>query len=139
MNYPLRVLSLGAGVQSTTLLLMILEGELEPVDHIIFADTGYEPEPVYQHLAYLKTLIDAAGIPFHLVSNGNIREETLDPTKRAASMPFFTMNQDGSKGMVLSESHLAVVSRCATDDQTEQHLPIRLAWCHAVCAIHHLI
>jgi hypothetical protein len=100
MNNPQRVLSLGAGVQSTTLLLMILEGELEPVDHIIFADTGYEPEPVYQHLAYLKTLIDAAGIPFHLVSNGNIREETLDPTKRAASMPFFTMNQDGSKGMV---------------------------------------
>ena len=100
MTYPLRVLSLGAGVQSTTLLLMMLEGELQPADHIIFADTGYEPEQVYQHLAYLKTLIDKARIPFHIVSQGNIKTDTLNPNVRAASMPFFTTNPDGTKGMV---------------------------------------
>ena len=48
-NKPLRILSLGAGVQSTTLLYMMLNGDVEPVDHIIFADTGWEPEPVYEH------------------------------------------------------------------------------------------
>lgn len=37
------ILSLGAGVQSTTLLLMALHGELEPIpDCAIFADTGAE-------------------------------------------------------------------------------------------------
>ena len=42
-----RFLSLGAGVQSSTLALMIAHGELEPVDAAIFADTGWEPKKVY--------------------------------------------------------------------------------------------
>ena len=42
-----RFLSLGAGVQSSTLALMIANGELEPVDSAIFADTGWEPRKVY--------------------------------------------------------------------------------------------
>ncbi|MEO3434477.1 hypothetical protein [Inquilinus sp. CAU 1745] len=41
----LRVLSLGAGVQSTTLALMAAHGEIEPMpDCGIFADTGWEPQ-----------------------------------------------------------------------------------------------
>lgn len=40
----LRVLSLGAGVQSTTLALMAAHGEIGPMpDCAIFADTGWEP------------------------------------------------------------------------------------------------
>jgi 3'-phosphoadenosine 5'-phosphosulfate sulfotransferase (PAPS reductase)/FAD synthetase len=40
-----RVISLGAGVQSTTVLLLAHRGELPggPVDYAIFADTGWEP------------------------------------------------------------------------------------------------
>lgn len=44
-------LSLGAGVQSTTLALMFAHGEM-PVrlDAAIFADTQCEPVSVYRHL-----------------------------------------------------------------------------------------
>jgi hypothetical protein len=42
----LRILSLGAGVQSTTLALMVAHGELEPIDCAIFSDTQSEPEAV---------------------------------------------------------------------------------------------
>ena len=44
---PLNIISLGAGVQSTTMALMAEHGELSPkVDACVFADTGGEPEGV---------------------------------------------------------------------------------------------
>jgi len=49
----LRVLSLGAGVQSMTMALMAAHGLMGHVDAAIFADTGAEPAPVYQHLRWL--------------------------------------------------------------------------------------
>uniref|UniRef100_A0A6M3K387 Putative phosphoadenosine phosphosulfate n=1 Tax=viral metagenome TaxID=1070528 RepID=A0A6M3K387_9ZZZZ len=55
-NAPLEVLSLGAGVQSTTLLIMAMNGEIKKPDEIIFADTGNEPKAVYEHLEYLKSI-----------------------------------------------------------------------------------
>jgi len=45
----LRVLSLGWGVQSWTLAAMVALGELEPVDFIVHADTGYEHSKTYEH------------------------------------------------------------------------------------------
>jgi len=94
-NYPIRILSLGAGVQSTTLLRMIIHGELPPVQHAIFSDTGWEPQAVYQHLETLKAECDNAGIPLHIVSNGNIRQDALNPEQRFASMPIHIRRQDG--------------------------------------------
>jgi len=100
MTYPIRVLSLGAGVQSTTLLRMIIHGELPPVEHAIFSDTGWEPRAVYQHLDTLKAECEAAGIPLHIVSNGNIREDALDTNHRFASMPIFVRKTDGTKAIM---------------------------------------
>jgi hypothetical protein len=51
----LRVLNLGAGVQSTVLYLMAVQDELR-FDVAIFADTQDEPREVYRHLEWLKTL-----------------------------------------------------------------------------------
>ncbi len=51
----LRILNLGAGVQSTTLYLWAIDGQLE-IDRAIFADTGDEPESVYKHLDFLLSL-----------------------------------------------------------------------------------
>ncbi len=51
----LRVLSLGAGVQSTTLALMAARGEIEAPDCAVFSDTGDEPAKVYEHLAWLRS------------------------------------------------------------------------------------
>lgn len=98
VNRPLRILSLGAGVQSSTLLLMACEGELR-IDGAIFADTGWEPAAVYTHLAWLEAQATAAGIPIYRVSDGNIRANALDPAHRFASMPLYQRNADGSKGM----------------------------------------
>lgn len=49
----LRVLSLGAGVQSTAVLLMSATGELPKLDAAVFADTQWEPKAVYEHLEWL--------------------------------------------------------------------------------------
>lgn len=97
---PLRVLSLGAGVQSTTVALMALTGAIEPVDAAIFADTGWEPPAVYEHLFKLAGIFAAHDVPLHVVTVGNIREDALDPDHRFASMPLFVRNANGKKGMI---------------------------------------
>lgn len=98
----LRVISLGAGVQSTTMALMAAKGELGPMpDCAIFADTGWEPELVYRHLAWLMSGI--LPFPVEVVSNGNIREdldklvrgESITGKGRTATAPFFVKGRDG--------------------------------------------
>ncbi len=96
----LRVLSLGAGVQSTTVALLSAAGDLPRLDAAIFADTGWEPAAVYAHLDRLeREVLVPAGIPLHRVSVGNIRNDALNPEHRFASMPLFIKNQDGGDGM----------------------------------------
>ena len=100
MNKPIRVLSLGAGVQSTALLLMMIQNEIPRADQVIFADTGWEPKKVYEHLKWLETLMKEHQIPFTIVSKGNIREDFLSDTKRYASMPLHLIGEDGKAGMI---------------------------------------
>ena len=73
----LRVLSLGAGVQSTTLALMAAHGAIGPMpDCAIFADTGWEPQAVYDHLAWLRSP-NVLPFPVHVVKAGDIRADLL--------------------------------------------------------------
>ena len=73
----LRVLSLGAGVQSTTLALKAAHGEIGPMpDCAIFADTGWEPRAVYEHLAWLRSP-NVLPFPVHIVSAGDLRADLL--------------------------------------------------------------
>lgn len=66
------VLSLGAGVQSSALYLMFLNGHTWPKpDFAVFADTQAEPESVYRWLAKLKDL-GHDQIPIHVVSEGDL-------------------------------------------------------------------
>lgn len=97
MSEPLKltVLSLGAGVQSTVLALMACEGVLPKPDLAIFADTGWEPKRVYDHLAKLGDVMWAAGIRLYKVSNGNLRNDAIDPLHRYASIPYFVQNEPG--------------------------------------------
>ncbi len=99
---PLRILSLGAGVQSTTLALMAAHGEIDPVDHAIFSDTQSEPQSVYDHLAKLM----APGVlpfPVHVVSKGSLRQELIDASEGKSGAwgrpPLFLRNPDGTNGM----------------------------------------
>lgn len=115
MEPTIRVLSLGAGVQSTTLALMACEGRLPKPDAAIFADTGWEPGAVYQHLNRLAAELDRAGIPLYRVTKGNLREDSINPEHRYASVPYFVRNPDGSDGMgrrqCTSEYKLAPINR----------------------------
>jgi hypothetical protein len=99
MSPTLRLLSLGAGVQSTTLALLAIEGTLPAPDAAIFADTGWEPRAVYEHLDRLGVELDRAGIRLHRVSAGDLRADAIDPVHRYASVPYFVRNADGSEGM----------------------------------------
>ncbi|ETA02416.1 hypothetical protein CcI156_10935 [Frankia sp. CcI156] len=63
MSEPtIRVLSLGAGIQSTTLALLAVEAALPRPDAAIFADTGWEPRAVYEHLDRSRMPLDQAPI-----------------------------------------------------------------------------
>lgn len=104
---PVRVLSLGAGVQSTTVLLMALAGEIEPIDAAIFADTGDEPEPVYRHLETLAARCEAAELPLYTVGKndstgirGDMTEMLAGTRKRYDQPPLFVRNADGTKGQI---------------------------------------
>ena len=97
----LRAISLGAGVQSTAMALMAAAGELTPMpDLAIFADTGWEPKRVYDHLAELEKKLP---FPVHRVSAGNIRDDIMRQvggdgvrtTGRAPCIPFFSVGHDG--------------------------------------------
>jgi hypothetical protein len=96
MTSLLHVLSLGAGVQSTTVLMLAFEREI-PCDAVIFADTGWEPQAVYDHLERLKTLAADNGLPIHIVSAGNIRD--TERRKDFYDIPYYLLNEDGSRGM----------------------------------------
>lgn len=97
----MRVLSLGAGVQSTALFLLAADNpKWAGLDAAIFADTGWEPAAVYAHLDRLQTEVaDPAGIPIYRVSAGNLRADALDPARRFASMPLYVRNPDGREAM----------------------------------------
>ena len=97
-----RSLSLGAGVQSTVLALMAERGEhgLPKPDVAIFADTGWEPPAVYEHLEWLK---EQVSFEIVRVSAGNIRENILAGKgtghRKYLGIPAWLINADGSKGM----------------------------------------
>lgn len=114
---PLRLLSLGAGVQSTVLALMAADGTLPGLDAAIFADTGWEPKRVYAVVDQLRDVLTSADIPLHIVSSGNLRADALDPEHRYASIPYFVRNPDGTDGMgrrqCTSEYKLAAINRKA--------------------------
>ena len=103
-----QALSLGAGVQSSVLALLLSEEDSELAeqgyrkpDIAIFADTGWEPEYVYEHLEWLEEKLD---FPLIRVSDGNIKKNVkkgITPSGHAfIDIPFYLVNEDGKKGML---------------------------------------
>ena len=105
------ILNLGAGVQSTALYLMSINGdepEVPKFDAAIFADVQEEPDEVYKHLDYLKTL---GGPPIIVTTAGKLGDalDRGEDSKGNAcnggfhfiAIPAYTLNpQTGDKGMV---------------------------------------
>ncbi len=100
----INLLSLGAGVQSSTLALMAAAGDVGPMPNAaIFADTGAEPDTVYHWLDWLEKQLP---FPVHRVSNGNLTDESLivrtgkksGEKYMGRAVPAYVLNADGSKG-----------------------------------------
>lgn len=100
----IHVLLFGGGTQSSALLLMALKGEINGVipDYIIFADTGWEPQYVYDWVEKMNDVAGSFGKEIVYTSVGNIREDILKGLdgSRFASIPFFIKDEDGNMGMV---------------------------------------
>ena len=109
----LTVISLGAGVQSSTMALMAARGEITPMpDCAIFADTQAEPKHVYEWLDWLETQLP---FPVYRVTAGSLRERelTIRVSKksgkryRSTAIPAFGRDSTGKVG-ILSR-------KCTTD------------------------
>lgn len=112
-HFVLRVISLGAGVQSTTMALMAAAGELRPMpDCAIFADTQWEPSGVYEHLEWLEKQLP---FPVHRVTAGSIREAIVSKTNttggRFSSVPYFTGNGGMGRRQCTSEYKIAPIEK----------------------------
>ena len=96
----LRVLSLGAGVQSSTLALMIEKGEVPMVDCAIFSDTMSEPKAVYDWLKWLQSQLS---YPVHMVKKGDLKKDTIQTLidyHKFSLIPVYTKNKiTGKSGL----------------------------------------
>jgi len=98
---PIHIISLGAGVQSSTMALMAAKGEITPMPTAaIFADTQDEPESVYKWLDWLEKQLP---FPVYRVTNGSLSKKALEmrTTKdgrsfTVTSIPYHTLS-DGEE------------------------------------------
>lgn len=114
LETPWNIISLGAGVQSSTMALMAAKGEITPMPQAaVFADTQAEPESVYKWLRWLTTEL-APHFPVYTVSRGCLTTESLTVRQRVkpvegrpdkghwvkSFIPAFILNPDGSRGIL---------------------------------------
>ena len=103
---PIHIISLGAGVQSSTMALMAAHGEITPMPTAaVFADTQAEPASVYRWLEWLETRLP---FPVIRVTKGDMTHASLESrTKRDGSgtwtkslIPAFVKNRNGTRGIM---------------------------------------
>jgi hypothetical protein len=98
-----RFLSLGAGVQSSTMALMIAHGEIPMVEAAIFSDTQAEPDAVYTWLDWLEKQLP---FPVYRVTRSSLEKDVLnsinDPKRhRVGQIPFYVKSAgDAREGML---------------------------------------
>src|SRR5262245_19390354 len=113
MSAPLRCLSLGAGVQSSTVYLMMTVGELPRADLAVFADTGDEPAKVYEWLAWLEKQSDC---PVRPVSPGHLAAATLRVRTSRSGGRHYVKHYIPSFGRDLESGNRAMMPRKCTWD-----------------------
>lgn len=106
MTKQWNVISLGAGVQSSTMALMASRGELLgiEVDFAIFADTQDESKKVYDWLDWLENQLS---FPVYRVTKGKLSEHVLKMrigksglAYSTIDIPFYTLGKDGKQGII---------------------------------------
>lgn len=105
-----RSLSLGAGIQSSTLVMMMVTGSLPWVDSILFADTGDESVKTMEHLDWLEGQVKLhtnGRVEIHRVFRGGSLSDRIRNraagrgvinNDRFVSAPFYTEGRKGKRG-----------------------------------------
>lgn len=109
MNTAIHIISLGAGVQSSTMALMAAAGEITPMPVAgIFADTQAEPKSVYTWLDWLEKQLP---FPVHRVTRGSLMKRCLTPyhSKINGKLTF-----ESIPAFVKTESRRIVCMGCGT-------------------------
>ena len=103
----LKILSCGAGMQSTALALMSCENkkhgivypEIPVYDLIVFCDMGWEPDWVYEQVEFIKKACEDCGITFKILET-DLYGDYIEKfgVRRVASIPFWSVDANGKKG-----------------------------------------
>lgn len=107
----MKILSCGAGQQSTALALMSCENKISPntfplvpvYDAILFCDLGAERKWVYDQVNFLMDICLKVDIPFYILQNKNLKEDYFDNygKKRVCTIPFWSLDSNGKKGKMI--------------------------------------
>ena len=117
----MKILSCGAGMQSTALALMACANKLirdkrieaekfefkytekVPIyDAILFCDLGLEPAWVYSQVYFIQQACEWAGIPFYILESNLYKDYLKDfGNKRVVSIPFWSVDERGKKGKMM--------------------------------------
>ena len=102
----MKILSCGAGMQSTALALMSCENKQKGIVHtnvpvydaVIFCDLGLEPYWVKNQVDFIKKACEGVGIPFHKIDS-NLYQDYMDNFGRGhvSSIPFWSVDENGKK------------------------------------------
>ena len=106
----LKILSCGAGMQSTALALMACENVVTPgkfplvpvYDLVAFCDLGKEPPWVIKQVEFIEKACNSVEIPF-VILQSPLYKDYLDNfgKSRVVSIPFWPVDQDGKKGKMM--------------------------------------
>jgi len=105
----MKILSCGAGQQSTALALMSCEKATEekdiyplvPIyDAVLFCDLGGERQWVYDQVDFIANACDKANIPLFVLRAKNLKEDYINKfnKSRVCTIPFWSIDENGKKG-----------------------------------------
>lgn len=105
----MKILSCGAGMQSTALALIScrqIHGETKyphvpRYDAVIYCDLGIEPVWVIDQVKFIEHACLEAGIPFYILQS-DLYRDYMDyfGKSRVSGMPFWTLDADGKPGRI---------------------------------------
>lgn len=104
----MKILSCGAGQQSTALALMSCDNVINskkfpliPVyDAVLFCDLGGERKWVYEQVEFIGKACEAVGIPFYVLRGKNLKDDYINNfgKSRVCTIPFWSVDENGKKG-----------------------------------------
>jgi len=101
MTEPLKILSLGWGVQSWTLAAMSALGDLPPVDYAIHADTRHEASGTYDHAKKWTPWLVERGVKVVTVTAPLDSTDIVHKKHNAVTIPAFSLDrQSMQKGQI---------------------------------------